>query len=68
MEQVTLSPATSNDHQSKHFQLVGSEIELIDIFRFLSDEDQERVIRVVKGMAWAVGPISTARRPRNGNE
>lgn len=58
MEQVTLTPSSSRKRHKRYRRLVRREAEMLAVFRQLSDTDQERALLVLRGIAWAAGPLA----------
>lgn len=59
MEQVSLTASSLRKRHKRYRRLARREVELLDAFRQLSDVDQERMLLVVRGIAWANGPLSS---------
>ncbi len=60
MEQVNLTPPFLRKRNKRYRRLTRREAEMLDIVRQLSDADQERVLLVLRGIAWAAGPLATS--------
>lgn len=57
MDQVILTPPGFPQRQEACRRLIGREVEMLDIFRRLPDADQERMLLIIRGIAWACGPL-----------
>lgn len=57
MDQVTLPLSSSQKRHKRSRRMARREAEMLDVFRQLSDVDQERVLLIMRGIAWAAGPL-----------
>ncbi len=57
MDQVILTAIGFPKRQEAYRRLIGREVEMLDTFRQLPDADQERILLVIRGIAWASGPL-----------
>lgn len=64
MADLSLTPPSLRKRQKHYRLLIGREVEMLDIFRQLPVADQEHVLLVVRGIAWAAGPIPATIKER----